>query len=158
MAHLEAGEPDGFALRMEVLFSSGCGRRVALPAQNVIRHATYGAVVAKSLTTLASELIAEGLGGLEELHVHEFEDAAAAHDDNGIERLYVQFKAELDAARAGLSRVYGNPLRTGTADDRAIPLNGVFCFAVWDVDGTELFVAATHEEREVPILLMIGTV
>ena len=38
-----------------------------------------------------------------------------------------------------------------------IPLNGVFRFAVWPVGDKQLFAAAAHEDRGVPILLMLGT-
>jgi hypothetical protein len=56
-----------------------------------------------------------------------------------------------------LSKKYGAPSRTVTEDDDIIPLNGVFRFAVWPVDDKQLFVAASHEDRGVPILLMLGT-
>src|SRR5947208_2316015 len=111
----------------------------------------------KSVTELAGELVAAGGGGLEELHVHSFDDDEAAHDDDAHERLYEQFSAELQAAVTELEKTYGEPLRSGASHDAAVPLNGVFRFAVWDVDGTELFLAASHEDRDCPILLMIGT-
>ena len=73
-----------------------------------------------------------------------------------MERLYKEFLAEFDRAAGELSKKYGTPARMGKQDDSAIPLNGVFRFAVWEVEGTELYLAAAHEEREVPILLMMG--
>jgi len=56
-----------------------------------------------------------------------------------------------------LIKVYGQPSRVGESDDETIPLNGVFRFAVWEVSDWQLFVAASHEDRGAPILLMIGT-
>ena len=110
--------------------------------------------MAKSATTLADEVLASG--GMEELRIHEFEDDPSAHDDERIGGLYQEFSAELDRVAAELTEKYGKPVRTGAEDDTCIPLNGVFRFAVWDFDGAELYVAAAHEDRGVPILLMIG--
>jgi hypothetical protein len=39
-----------------------------------------------------------------------------------------------------------------------MPLNGVFRFAIWKVKGKHLFVAAHHEDRGIPIVLVLGTV
>ena len=113
--------------------------------------------MAKLVTVLARKLLAGDPGGMEELRIHEFEDDEAAHDDELIGRLYQDFSAELDRVQVELTRKYGKPVRTGTEDDGSIPLNGVFRFAVWDIDGTGLYVAAAHEDRGVPILLMMGT-
>jgi hypothetical protein len=116
-----------------------------------------GKSMAKSATSLAKELLAGGAGGMEELRIHEFEDDESAHDDGLIDRLRQDFSAELDRVEVELTREYGEPVRRGTQDDEAIPLNGVFRFAVWDIDDTELYVVAAHEDRGVPILLMMGT-
>lgn len=111
----------------------------------------------KSATSLATELLESGSGGLEELRIHEFADDEAAHDDKKIERLYADFCSELDRAQKELSAGYGPPSRTGDTDDEIIPLCGVFRFAVWEVGEAQLFIAASHEDRGVPILLMMGT-
>jgi hypothetical protein len=56
-----------------------------------------------------------------------------------------------------LTNQYGKPSRTGKEQDDVIPLNGVFRFAVWSVGDLQLFAVAAHEDRGVPILLMLGT-
>jgi hypothetical protein len=113
--------------------------------------------MAKSATALAKELLEAGPGGLEEKRIHEFEDDEEAHDDEATERLYAEFSAEFDRIVAALTKQYGQPSRMGKKDDKVIPLNGVFRFAVWSVGDQELFAAAAHEDRGVPILLMLGT-
>ena len=113
--------------------------------------------MAKSVTTLAQELLACDPGNLEELRIHEFEDDASANDDQALEQLYQDFAKDFDQVQAELSKQYGPPTRTGKADDDAIPLNGVFRFAIWSVDDKQLFAVAAHEDRGVPILLMLGT-
>jgi hypothetical protein len=111
----------------------------------------------KSAKSLAKELLEGEPGGLEELRVHEFTDDESAHDDEQIEKLHAEFSGELDRVQRDLAKEYGPPSRTGETDDEIIPLGGVFRFAVWEVGDSQLFVAAAHEDRGVPILLMIGT-
>lgn len=125
--------------------------------------------MAKSATTLAQELLEGDAGGLKELRIHEFADDEEAHDDEAIEKLYEDFSSEFDRVEAALSKQYGKPSRRGKTDDghggiaydqdnELIPLNGVFRFAVWTVGDKQLFATAAHEDRGVPILLMLGTV
>ena len=113
--------------------------------------------MAKSATSLASAILACDAGALEELRIHEFEDDEEAHDDEATEKLYAEFSSEFDRVEAALTKQYGKPARTGKKDNKAIPLNGVFRFAVWAVGEKQLFAAAAHEDRGVPILLMLGT-
>ena len=111
----------------------------------------------KSATSWAKTLLQGEPGGLEELRVHEFVDDETAHDDEQIERLRREFSAEVDRVQKELASEYGPPSRTGESDDSIIPFSGVFRFAVWEVGGSQLFVAAAFEDRGAPILLMIGT-
>jgi hypothetical protein len=113
--------------------------------------------MAKSPTSLARELIEGDSGGLEELRIHEFTDDESAHDDELVERLYAEFSTDFDRVQAELTDTYGEPSRVGEGDDAVGPLNGVFRFAVWEVGDKLLFAAAAHEDRGVPILLMLGT-
>jgi hypothetical protein len=113
--------------------------------------------MAKSAKALAHKILADDAGALEELRIHEFEDDEEAHDDEATDRLYAEFSAEFDRVEAALTRQYGKPSRRGKKDDKAIPLNGVFRFAIWAVGDKQLFAAAAHEDRGVPILLMLGT-
>jgi hypothetical protein len=94
---------------------------------------------------------------LEELRMHDFPDDESAHDDELTERLYAEFSAEVESVQAELSKEYGSPLRKGKSDTKSIPLNGVFCYAIWQVADRHLFVAANHEDRGIPIVLWIGT-
>ena len=113
--------------------------------------------MAKSAVSLAREVLEGDAGALEELRIHEFTDDEEAHDDEAVEQLYADFSSEFAGVVAVLSKQYGKPSRTGNDDDEDIPLNGVFRFAVWPVGDKQLFVAAAHEDRGVPVLLMLGT-
>jgi len=111
----------------------------------------------KDAIAIAAELLGGDAGELEELRVHEFSGDDEAHDDGAIEKLYAEFAAEFDRVEGALTKRCGKPSRTGKEDDEAIPLNGGFRFAIWAVDDKQLFVAAAHEDRGVPVLLMMGT-
>lgn len=122
-----------------------------------MRLGDIGKHMAKSATTLARALLEGETGGLEELRIHVFTDDDEAHDYEAVERLYADFSIGFDRVEAALTRQYGKPSRIGKEHDEIIPLNGVFRFAVWPVGDKLLFAAAAHEDRGVPILLMLGT-
>jgi hypothetical protein len=111
----------------------------------------------KSPKSLAKKLLEGGLGGLEDLYIYVFDNDESAHDDDRIERLYAEFSSELDRVQKELIKDYGKPSRTGETDDEVIPLNGIFRFAIWEVGDLQLFVTASHEDRGLPVLLMMGT-
>lgn len=111
----------------------------------------------KSISALAKKALAAGKGSMEEVRIHVFEDDMEAHDEEAVEKLHADFAKQFDKAVATLTKEYGKPARTGQKDDKAIPLNGVFRYAIWKVGKRELYVAAAHEDTEVPIILMLGT-
>jgi len=113
--------------------------------------------MSKSATTLANELLEAEVGGLEELRIHEFTDDEAAHDDELTDRLHADFSAEFDRVQAELSGRYGAPSRTGQEDDEVIPLNGVFRSRCGKSVTGSFSRRLAHEDRGVPILLMLGT-
>ena len=112
----------------------------------------------QSAVKLAQKLLKKDEDGLEQLRLHDFPDDESAHDDELTERLYAEFSAELEGVQAELSKEYGPPSRKGKSDNTTVPLNGVFRYAIWQVAGKQLFVAAHHEDRGIPIILWLGTV
>ena len=124
-----------------------------------MRHRTKSPRRTKSPGPLAREFLRAGDEKLELLREHDFgDDEVAQHDDELHEKLCEEFSAEVDRLKDELSREYGKPLRAGSADTRLVPLNGVFRYAVWRVGGKRLYVAASREERECPVVLVLGTV
>jgi hypothetical protein len=111
----------------------------------------------KSATNIARELLGCAKASLEDLEIHQFGDDAEAHDDEALQRLYADFEAKFERAQSELSASYGKPVRTGDNDDEDIPLNGIGRFAVWDVENKLLYLAFAHEDRGLPVLLMLGT-
>jgi hypothetical protein len=112
----------------------------------------------KSATELAHKLLKQDKYGLKELRVHMFELDGDEHDDELQEKLYFEFSCDFDRIQKELATAFGAPVRTGSEDDSVIPLNGVFRFVVWKIEGKTIFAAAAHEDRGLPILLMLGTV
>ena len=116
-----------------------------------------GLQVNKSAHAAASELLASGTGGLEELRVHVFADEESTHDDQLTERLYAEFASDFEGAQLELSKIYGEPTFAGSEGYELIPLVGIVQFALWTVGDLQLFLALSHEDRDLPILLTIGT-
>jgi hypothetical protein len=107
---------------------------------------------------LVRELLGSGSGSLKELLVYSFRDDVEAYDDELQARVERDFVAAFDTAVADLTTEFGEPTRRGSADDSPIPLCGVFRFAVWAAEGHEWYLAAAHEDREMPYLLLVGIV
>jgi hypothetical protein len=114
---------------------------------------------AKSPAQLARQFLRASDEKIEWLREHDFgDDEVAQHDDGLHEELCEEFSAEVDRLKEELSKTYGKPLRAGSADSRLVPVNGVFRYAVWRVGGKRLYVVASREERECPVVLVLGTV
>jgi len=109
------------------------------------------------IITLATELLESEAGGLKYLRVWRFTDDLEAHNAQIMKQLYAEFSAEFDLVEAALNMEYGDPASMGTEDIDVIPFNGVFRFAIWSVGNKQLFAAVAHEDREVPIFLVLGT-
>jgi hypothetical protein len=91
------------------------------------------------------------------LRIHEFADDSEAHDDVLQGSLRQAFEAAFSEAVASLEAAFGPSVELlDGPDTECIPLCGVFCAAAWEVNGQRLFLAAAHEDRETPLLLVVG--
>jgi hypothetical protein len=117
------------------------------------------ASVAKRTGKLVRKLLEADEDGLEELKVYKFplDDDGPAQDDELQEKLTTEFESAFKSAKAELAKTFGKPVRTGVDDHENIPLNGVFRFAIWQVQAKLLWLAAAHEDRELPYVLILGT-
>ena len=93
---------------------------------------------------------------MDAIRIHIFELDGDEHDDDAIDLLHQEFKEDFDAATCVLTTEYGPPSQAGTDDDDAIPLTGIEVFNIWNAGDQRLFLAISHEDRGVPILLMLG--
>lgn len=110
------------------------------------------------IVAFAEELTSGEPGALEVIKIYEFADDEEWHDDEFQEGKHRDFEAVQGSLVEELSKRFGVP-RIAEAEDEfdAIPLCGVFPAAIWEVEDAELFLAVSHEDRETPILLAIGT-
>lgn len=111
----------------------------------------------ESFLEIARRLLESPVAGLEEVRAYEFDDDEEAHDDERQEQLETEFSNAFNELVASVTSEFGHPTRTGQEDDDLIPLAGVFEFAIWQFADRVLFAAATHEDRELPYLLVLGT-
>lgn len=113
--------------------------------------------MSKSAVSVANNLLAQRSGGFEIHLIHTFDDDTAAHDDQLHSRVHQDCESAFDDSCAELRLAFGPPTRTGSSDNESIPMSGVFRFAIWEIEGRQLFIAAAHEDRECPFLLLLGT-
>jgi hypothetical protein len=110
------------------------------------------------IVAFAEELASGEAGALEVIKIYEFGDDEEAHDDAFQERKHREFEAVHSPLVEELSKKFGLPRIAGAEDEfDTIPLCGVFPAAIWEIEGAELYLAVSHEDRETPILLAIGT-
>ena len=98
-------------------------------------------------------------GVLELLGIHQFRDDMEAHDDEKQQQLVEQFTADFYLLVTALTCVWGAPdSLTNGGFDRRIPLCGIGMSAGWRHSNCTVFVAFAHEDRELPFLLVAGTI
>jgi hypothetical protein len=87
-----------------------------------------------------------------------------AHNDEEQERLLVALLSDFESARNQLDVEFGvsrrgewnGETRQWDAQTERIPISAVADAAWWTVDGCELFLAASKEDRETPFFLILG--
>jgi hypothetical protein len=92
----------------------------------------------------------------EELDEREFWDEEEAHDVELVEKTYRQFLRKMKAYRKLRTAEFGEPAVVGEDEHDAIPRNGILEHAIWDVKGKSLFLAVSHEDTELPCLILLG--
>lgn len=106
---------------------------------------------------VARQLLASTKPSIAELWVRPFEDDAGAHDDDLQAQLDREFVAAFEEAQSELTKQFGQPARVGQEYDEAVPVSGTFRFAIWSAGDQNLWLAAAHEDRECPFVLLLGT-
>ncbi len=110
------------------------------------------------IVSFAEELINDEPGSLEIIKIYMIEDDEEAHDDEFQKQKHLEFEAVHNSLAKELSKKFGTPKIAKKEDEfNKIPLCGVYPAATWEVNGAELYLAVSHEERETPYLLAIGT-
>lgn len=105
----------------------------------------------------AVKLLAKPEPAFVELRLFEFEDDADAHDEGLIEERYAEFTESFNKAVVSLTKKFGPPVRGARGEQVDIPHCGIMQYSLWDVEDRGLYVAWCHEDRELPIMLVLGT-
>ena len=111
---------------------------------------------AKVLLATAAQLLKRRSSQCKELDCQELWDDAAAHDDDLQNTIEKNFRANFERYAEVLNKEYGTPTKTGATEHRQIPLNGVLRYATWTVSQKSLYLALSHEDRELPWLISLG--
>jgi hypothetical protein len=125
------------------------------PKQRTIRKTT---AAGRDVVATARKLLRARKAVWEELEHEGFQNDRAAHDDDLHEQLRRKFIRRLKAIQKRLAAQFGSPVETGADDQSRVPLNGVFRYAIWNVSARQLFLAAHHEDRELPYAIVLGTI
>jgi hypothetical protein len=94
---------------------------------------------------------------IELLSIHEFKNDSEAHDDKYQRKIHKEFQKAFNNHLKELEIEYGKSLIAEMEDEfDIIPLCGVFHSAIWKLDHGNLYLAVSHEDRETPVLLILG--
>ena len=93
----------------------------------------------------------------EPLLIYSFEDDVRAHNDELQESLGVEFGQYWRSVTEKLDKSFGKSLsEDGVEETFWVPMCGVGGVSSWDTDQGRLWVGYSHEDRELPYLLMVG--
>lgn len=123
------------------------------------RQSTSGEITeaGRDVVATARKLLRARTATRKDLEVETFCSDVAAHDAELNERLCRKFVKKASAIQKKLTAEFGTPAETGDAEHRRIPVNGVFQYAIWKTKGKTLFLAAHHEDTELPYAVVLGT-
>jgi hypothetical protein len=105
---------------------------------------------------LVKQLLAKSPGDCECVQAWEFRSDHEAHDEELTARYYAEADEAHAAMEQGLCHEFGPPASAGDSNQE-IPLCGILRCALWELDDCKLYLASAHEDRGLPILLMMGT-
>lgn len=84
-------------------------------------------------------------------------DEADAHDEAHIASVMAAFRRRFTTYARALTAKLGEPTDTGTTQQSEIPVNGVFQYAVWNVEGRGVYLVSALEDVGLPCVLVLGT-
>ncbi len=90
--------------------------------------------------------------------MHQFNDEVEAHDSQLQARLAEELAAEYEKALVELSNEYGQPAVEGAEAAARVPMGGTLRASLWRGGYREFWLAACHEDRELPLMLVVGLI
>lgn len=110
----------------------------------------------KAVLAMAENLLKQRKSRHEVIDCREFFSDVEAHDDELQTSLEENFLANFQKYERSVTGRYGSPGTNGNNDHPGIPHCGVLRYAIWTIDGQSLYLALTHEDRELPFLIVMG--
>jgi hypothetical protein len=111
---------------------------------------------AKVLASKAEQFLKRRTGHFEAIDYREFHDEPEAHDDRMQESVEQMFRVNFAKYESALTDKYGSPTKGGSKGHRDIPINGVMQYQIWRVGSKSLYLALSHEDRELPWVIYLG--
>jgi hypothetical protein len=113
---------------------------------------------ARDVRAAARKLLRSRKPSQEELELEVFRNDQAAHDRELLERLRRKFAKRVKSIQKELTEELGPPAETGTGRHKDIPLGAVIQYAIWNIKGKRVYVAAHHEDIGLPFALILGRI
>jgi hypothetical protein len=88
---------------------------------------------------------------------HVFLSDAESHDRKRKAQIQASFGETSRTLQEMLNQEFGQPSEVGKSQHPLIPCNGVFDYALWTTTKKNLYLAAVHEDTELPVQLILGT-
>lgn len=111
---------------------------------------------AKSILVKAEKLLKSRKSKFEDVDYRELYEDEEAHDDELQAQLESIFLANMASYEKALSVGLGTPAEVGPDEHKTIPINGVVRHAIWTVGRKRLYLAVSHEDRELPWVTYLG--
>jgi hypothetical protein len=134
-------------------------RACRLVHENELRPRPPAAVECKpaeAILAKAEQLLKGRTSRFEAIDYRELFDDEEAHDDDLQARLEENFRTNLSRYERALTTRYGPPVTAGPGEHRDIPVNSVLRHVIWAVGKRSLFLALSHEDRELPWVIDLG--
>jgi len=110
-----------------------------------------------------SDLLASGEDGFDVMKLRYLESEEDQHDDDLIDSITQEFTVTLKTLASKLDDKYGNHKFTSDLEDEPeeeeddeFYVPGSYVSAVWEQEEFILYLAACQEDRECPIMLVVG--
>ena len=111
----------------------------------------------EDIVAFAEQLVAKEEDSLFFIKTYDWQDEEEAHDDDFQEEMHDEFCELYDSIVEQLSPRFGEAAEASGPDEfEEIQVNEAYPAAVWSLNEGTLYLAVSHEDRELPMLLAIG--
>jgi hypothetical protein len=111
---------------------------------------------AESILKTAEGLLKGRVSRCVDLDYRQFADDAEAYDDGVQQATEAVFLDNMASYEMILTAKYGPPTAAGEYEHERIPVNGQVRHVMWKVGRQRLYLAVSHEDREMPWVTLLG--